>query len=143
MGGRDRLLALLFALQLSAAAVLGGFLVQALGDDGPPAAAVAAGTPVDLPGVAADPADDVPTAPTVAGTRPGTAAVPGTVARPGTAAGPVAGPTRQAPAAALPAAGGPAVAKGAPVRVGSIVTQTGAINFASAGAGRPRPTSTW
>ncbi|MCU1693752.1 MAG: transporter permease, partial [Frankiales bacterium] len=57
-------------------------------------------------------------------------AVPGSVARPGATSG-----ASAAPAAALPVAGGPSVAKGAPIKVGAIVTQTGAINFASAAQG--------
>ncbi len=122
LSARDRLLAALFAFQLLVAAVLGIYLVNALKDD--------SSRPVTLQ-----------QAPGSLGTAPTTAAT----------AAPVA--TAGAVASAAPATGGRTVttvtgggntpvvgangadttkiAAGAPIKIGAVVSQTGAINFAS------------
>ena len=125
--GRDRLLAALFALQLLAATVFGVVLVAQLGDQ--PAQTVAVAQPVG-PEAAAPPASAGPTlAPGSAGAA-GTAGTAGTTSTTGGTAGTAGGP------AGGGAAVGPAVvAKGAPVKIGAVVTQTGAINFAAAAQG--------
>jgi ABC-type branched-subunit amino acid transport system substrate-binding protein len=116
---RDRLLAALFAFQLAVAAVLGAFLVHDLHKDSKPV------TVTQVTGGAGGVA--TPTAaPSVAATKgsTGTQGTQGTTVT--TTTGPVSGPT-VAPAQAandvLPA--------GAPIKVGAVVSQTGAINFAS------------
>lgn len=118
MSSRDRLLAAMFALQLAVAAVLGGVLVHALGD---PATTTLTQSPVaPVPGAAAVPsASASPTAAGTAGTGPTTTKTT-SGGKPGSTA--VTGP---APADTK------VVAAGAPIKVGAIVTQTGAINFAS------------
>ena len=133
--GRDRLLAGLFALQLVAAAAFGLVLVNGLG----------AGAKQQLvTTVAAGPDGTVPVAPSPS---PGAsaAAVAGTTGSSGSAgsAGTTA-TTNGAPAPAPSVGGGDApavvagpatIAQGAPIKIGSIVTQTGAINFAASAQG--------
>jgi branched-chain amino acid transport system substrate-binding protein len=120
VSSRDRLLAAMFALQLAVAAVLGGYLVHAL-------RAPATTTLTQAPGAAA------PTGSPVAGSSPSPTATAARTA----GSGPT---TTTTTSGGKPAAGsvtGPApadtkvVAAGAPIKVGAIVTQTGAINFAS------------
>jgi ABC-type branched-subunit amino acid transport system substrate-binding protein len=116
---RNRFLAWLFALQLVVAAVLGGFLVHALrstdttttlttqAQPGAPAPAAASG-----PSASAAPS---------AGTA-GTTATTTTTTTSGGGAGTV---------SKTASADTKVIAAGAPIKVGAIVTQTGAINFAS------------
>lgn len=119
ISSRDRILAALFALQLVAAAVFGAVLVHGLGHE--------------------DKAQLVTAGPS------GDAASP----LPSTSASPAAGSTGTAARTTTTTTGGKAgsdgtsvagtsttvVAKGAPIRVGSIVTQTGAINFVASAQG--------
>ncbi len=121
ISSRDRLLAALFALQLLAAAAFGVVLVHGLGDtqtqvitSGPAGPDVAG--PVPSAGVSAGAAGTAGTAARTTTTTTGGGAITG-----GTKAG-VSAP-------------GAVVAKGAPIRVGSIVTQTGAINFVASAQG--------
>jgi branched-chain amino acid transport system substrate-binding protein len=118
VSSRDRLLAAMFALQLVVAAVLGGVLVHALRD---PATTTLTQSPVaPVPGAASVPsASASPTTAGRAGTGPTTTTTTSS-GKPGSTA--VTGP---APADTK------VVAAGAPIKVGAIVTQTGAINFAS------------
>jgi branched-chain amino acid transport system substrate-binding protein len=107
---RDRLLAALFALQLLVAAVLGGFLIHALNEDDD-RAPVAVTLPQGQATVA-------PTAAATAGTGTGGRTV--TTVTGGTRGTVTPG---QADKTVIPA--------GAPIKVGAIVSQTGAINFVS------------
>jgi branched-chain amino acid transport system substrate-binding protein len=118
---RDRLLAALFAFQLAVAAVLGGFLVHDLRKDDTRPVAV---TQVPGgPGVAQPTLSAAPVATQSAGS--GTKGTQGSTVT--TTTGPVSGPT------VAPATGGDTkvLAAGAPIKVGAVVSQTGAINFAS------------
>ncbi|MBC7375584.1 MAG: ABC transporter substrate-binding protein, partial [Frankiales bacterium] len=130
--GRDRLLAGLFALQLTAAAVFGLVLVDALGDE--PATQVLTAQP----GAAAPVSDPAPSGSAAASAAAGTAGTAGTDGTSGSAGttgpGPATGPDVTAPVAA-PTSGPAVVPPGAPIRIGSVVTQTGAINFAAAAQG--------
>ncbi|MCU1591699.1 MAG: hypothetical protein JWP11_2955, partial [Frankiales bacterium] len=117
MSSRDRLLAAMFALQLAVAAVLGGYLVHALRD-----------TSQTTTLTQAPPGGQVGSAPS--GTpSPAASGSAGTASRTTT--------TTTAGKGSSSAVTGPApadtkvVAAGAPIKVGAIVTQTGAINFAS------------
>lgn len=118
--GRDRLVAGLFALQLLAAGVFGVVLVNGLGKD---TTQVLTTAPQGDAGPVT--ATVGPTASAAAGTT-GTAARTTTTTSGGTRDGAV------APASGVSAA---KVGKGAPIKVGSIVTQTGAINFAASAQG--------
>jgi ABC-type branched-subunit amino acid transport system substrate-binding protein len=115
---RDRLLAAMFALQLGVAAVLGAYLVHALRT-----------TPEHTTLAQAQPGT-----PVVGATPSGTAS-PATVGSVGT--GPITTTTTTGGKAGSSGVTGPAsadnkvLAAGAPIKVGAIVTQTGAINFAS------------
>lgn len=113
---RDRLLAALFAFQLLVAAVLGGFLVHDLRKDDNRTVAV-----TQAPAGAAPVATATATA--SAGTK-GTQGTQGTTVT--TTSGPASGPT--VPPAK---ADNNVIAAGAPIKVGAVVSQTGAINFAS------------
>ena len=118
MATRDRLLAAVFALQLAVAAALGGYLVHALrahpqaslttqGAPGAPSGQV--GQPVAGPSASAATRGSGPTTTTT--TTGGTTTTTGRT-------GPATADTKAVPA-------------GAPIKVGAIVTQTGAINFAA------------
>ncbi|MCW2615213.1 MAG: hypothetical protein JWN08_2207 [Frankiales bacterium] len=123
--GRDRVLAGLFGLQLTAASVFGLVLVDGLGDGGPDRVAAVAQR-----SAAATAA--LPPASATTGAVPGAAGIAGTVGTTTTTG--QAGASDVAPAAA--AAAGPAVvAPGAPIKIGAVVTQTGAINFAASAQG--------
>jgi branched-chain amino acid transport system substrate-binding protein len=126
--GRDRLLAGLFALQLLAATAFGLVLVDGLNDaSGTQVLSTAAGPDGEAPVAVAEASPSA--AAGTAGTA-GAAGTAGSTTTTGGAGGNAAGP--EAP----PVAAGPAkVAKGAPIKVGSIVTQTGAINFAASAQG--------
>jgi branched-chain amino acid transport system substrate-binding protein len=113
---RDRLLAALFAFQLLVAAVLGGFLVHDLRKDDNRTVAV-----TQVPGGAVPTATATATA--SAGSK-GTQGTRGTTVT--TTSGPTSGPT--VPPAK---ADNNVIAAGAPIKVGAVVSQTGAINFAS------------
>jgi ABC-type branched-subunit amino acid transport system substrate-binding protein len=118
VSNRDRLLAAMFALQLLVAAVLGGYLVHALRDTSTTTtlSQTPAGGPVDsgpVPSGTASPAAGTPvTGPKTTTTTTGGKAGGGAVT------GPASADTK-------------VIAAGAPIKVGAIVTQTGAINFAS------------
>ncbi|MDX6219107.1 MAG: hypothetical protein QOJ48_788 [Frankiales bacterium] len=115
---RDRLLAALFAFQLLVAAVLGGFLVHDLRKDDSRTVAVS-----QVPGGAAPGVSAQPTATASAGAKGSQGSKGATVT---TTTGPSSGsgvPPAKADNKAIPA--------GAPIKVGAVVSQTGAINFAS------------
>ncbi|MCU1588427.1 MAG: hypothetical protein JWN31_1920, partial [Frankiales bacterium] len=116
LSSRDRWLAGLFALQLLAAAVLGGVLVHALGDK---QTTTVVGAPAD-----ATAAPDATTAPG----KSGSAGTPGKTTTTTTTSG--GGGTVSAPTGSKQV-----LAAGAPIKVGTIVSQTGAINFASSAQG--------
>lgn len=116
---RDRLLAALFAFQLLVAAVLGGFLVHALGKDDR--------RPVALQQAPTAAAPVVGTAAPVAPQASAPAASAGTAARTVTTVTGGGGSTVVAQGAADTSK----LAPGAPIKVGAVVSQTGAINFAS------------
>ena len=125
LSGRDRLLAALFALQLGAAAVFGLVLVNALGDDDGGSTLVTAQAPGSgVMGPTAGPSAS-------AGTT-GTAGTAGTSGSSTTTGG---SGTTGAETGGGVAAGPASVAKGEPIKIGAIVTQTGAINFASSAQG--------
>ena len=119
MPGRDRLLAALFALQLGVAAVLGGFLVSALNDDSRPT------TLAQQPGQPAVqgpvPSSSAQAAAAVPGSQ-GTKTTTTTTTTGGGQGGGVANPT---------GADTKVVPPGAPIKVGAVVSQTGAISFVS------------
>jgi branched-chain amino acid transport system substrate-binding protein len=120
---RDRLLAALFAFQLLVAAVLGGFLVHDLRKDDNRTVSVAQA-----------PGQGVTTAqPTTQATGPAQTAAPGTTAKPGQTITTVTGGGGASSGPTVPPAKADNVkiAPGAPIKVGAVVTQTGAINFAS------------
>ncbi len=137
--GRDRLLAALFALQLLAAAAFGLVLVNGLGrsnatevvsQGGAPAGSVDADvTPSPLP------SGETGAATGTQGTA-GTSGTAGTAGSSGTVAG-AGGSGTTPPTGPGATAGGSAgtVKAGAPIKIGSIVTQTGAINFAASAQG--------
>ena len=112
MTSRDRWLASLFALQLLVAGVLGAVLVNALDD---------AKTKTIVSGVAAPQQSAGPVATTGTQGTKGTAGTTKTTVTGGGGTGTVSAP--QGSTTVLKA--------GAPIKVGSIVSQTGAINFAS------------
>jgi branched-chain amino acid transport system substrate-binding protein len=116
---RDRLLAALFAFQLTVAAVLGGFLVHALGKDDqrPVALQQVPGQPVATSG------------PTAAATAAPTAVASGRAGTQGTTTTTTSGAGQGAVAQGK--ADTTKLAPGAPIKVGAVVSQTGAINFAS------------
>ena len=121
MTSRDRLLAAMFALQLIAATVLGGVLVQALGRD--PVVSLVARAPgapaaFAVPSAAASKAAQAKPKAGIAGT----AAITTTTTT---------GQGDAGPGSVVSKADSTPVAAGAPIKVGAIVTQTGAINFAS------------
>ena len=114
MSSRDRWLAGLFAFQLLVAAVLGIVLVNALDDPVRPTVVTAA------PGPALSAAPQA-TAVATSSAKPGTTTTTTTTTTGGSKGGTVTAPT-----------GSTAVlAAGAPIKIGTIVTQTGAINFVS------------
>jgi branched-chain amino acid transport system substrate-binding protein len=117
LNGRDRLLAALFAFQLVVAAVLGGYLVHALGKSPAPVALQQVPQQSGQPssGPSAGPLATAPAGSrgTPGGTR--TTVVPGQVV-----------PTVGAGGAATTA-----LPPGAPIKIGAIVSQTGPINFVS------------
>lgn len=113
---RDRLLAWLFAAQLLAAAVLGVVLVSTVGDGGPTTTVIAGASPQAV-------ASAVPTAVPSGGLVP-TAGPSGSSRTVTTTTGGQQGTTGGG------SAGGGAVKPGAPIKIGVLVTQTGAINFA-------------
>jgi ABC-type branched-subunit amino acid transport system substrate-binding protein len=118
--GRDRLLAALFALQLGVAAVLGGFLVSALNDDSRPT------TLAQQPG---QPAVQGPVPSTSASAA---AAVPGAQGTKATTTTTTTGGTQGGGKVANPTgADTKVVPPGAPIKVGAVVSQTGAISFVS------------
>ncbi len=120
MSSRDRWLAGLFAFQLFVAAVLGVVLVDALDD------------PVRPTVVTALPGPVTSAAPQTQAT--GVAVVPGATARPGTTTTTTTtttGGTQGGNTVTAPSGSKQVVAAGAPIKIGTIVTQTGAINFVS------------
>ncbi|MGB8651345.1 MAG: ABC transporter substrate-binding protein [Mycobacteriales bacterium] len=120
LSARDRLLAALFAFQLVVAAVLGGFLVHALGKDDRRPVAVQ-----QVPGAAAV----ATAAPVVQAGPTGQARAQGSQG----SAGRVVTTTSTGGSGTVPkgSADTTKVAAGAPIKVGAVVSQTGAINFAS------------
>jgi amino acid transporter/ABC-type branched-subunit amino acid transport system substrate-binding protein len=142
----DRLVALLFAVQLAAAAAFGGVLVHGLRDDknrtvtlGPVVAAAA----TNGAGASAAPAT-----PVAAGASSASGAVASGAAHPPTGTQPAgvgvapgvagpAGPTGAAHAGATtaPKQGAGTLAPGAPIKVGAIVSQTGVISFRTSALG--------
>lgn len=126
LSSRDKLLAGLFAFQLVAAATFGAILVHGLNTDkGTTQTVVSQGT---VGGGSA-----------IVG--PSASAFPSGSLSPGATTGPVGsvvGPTTAAQASAAAAAGitsTGALKAGAPIKIGVLVTQTGAINFASSAQG--------
>jgi ABC-type branched-subunit amino acid transport system substrate-binding protein len=113
------LLAALFALQLAVAAVLGGFLVSALNDDSRPTSLQQQpGQPAvqgPVPSTSASAAAAVPG-------QQGTKTTTTTTTTGGNQGGGVANPT---------GADTKVVPPGAPIKVGAVVSQTGAISFVS------------
>ena len=120
LSGRDRIIAALFAAQLLAAGVFGAVLVNGLGDK---PSQVLTTAPQDQA------AQVVPSAAATTGATTGTT---GTAARTTTT---TTGGTKGGTAAAASGLSATKVAKGEPIKVGSIVTQTGAINFAASAQG--------
>lgn len=118
LGTRDRLLLALFTVQLATAMVLGVVLVRSI-DRAAERTETVAVTDGD-------------------GVTPGDATTGGGAATGGTSTGGAGGtgPTGGGPATTVAPAGGggggPAVKEGEPIKVGVLVTQTGAINFKSA-----------
>ncbi len=123
LSGRDRLLAALFALQLLAAAAFGLVLVNGLDDE---RTTVVTSSTADEFTVTAERATPGATAAAVAGTA-------GTAGTTTTTGGGTTTTTGGGPDA--PAVGPAKVSKGAPIKVGAIVTQTGAINFTASAQG--------
>jgi branched-chain amino acid transport system substrate-binding protein len=118
VSSRDRLLAALFALQLGIAAVFGGVLVHALRDK-PQTTTLTQSQPAAPAGGAAPAASSTPTAGATAGSGPRTVTTTtGGKGPAGAVTGPAPADTKVVP-------------PGAPIKVGAVVTQTGAINFAS------------
>ncbi|MCW2598210.1 MAG: transporter permease [Frankiales bacterium] len=118
LNARDRLLAALFALQLLVVAVLGGYLIHALGKGDPRPVAVQ-----QVPGTVQ------PTSAASAGASAGpvSSAPAGTAGRTVTTVTGGGGNTAVTPGNADTNK----LAAGAPIKVGAVVTQTGSINFAS------------
>lgn len=116
---RDRLLAWLFAAQLLAATVLGVVLVNTLGDDRPVTTVLGTG-----PSAVATPTPRAGARPlpTASGTGKGSTVTTTTGGSQGSGGG--TGP-----------GGGQVVKPGAPIKIGVLVTQTGAINFAPSAQG--------
>ena len=117
---RDRLLAALFGFQLLVAAVLGGFLVSGLNKDN--------NKPVSVTQV---PGGSVGAVPTTTLTAAPTAGTQGTRGTQGSTVTTTGGPAAVGPTVAPPQADTSKLAAGAPIKVGAVVSQTGAINFAS------------
>ncbi|GAC1445559.1 MAG: hypothetical protein NVSMB55_27300 [Mycobacteriales bacterium] len=121
MSSRDRLLAALFVVQLAVAAVLGTYLVHNL--TRPPQAAVLSQGTTGASAVGGD------------GPAPATGASGGSLGSAGSGA--ITTTTHSGNRTVTGTLSGPAhadtkvLAAGAPIKVGAIVTQTGAINFAS------------
>ena len=121
MLGRDRLLAALFALQLGVAAVLGGFLVSALREDSRPTSL--AQQPAQQPTVQG---------PVPSGSAQPLAATPGSGGTRTTTTTTTSGGSHGGGAVANPTgADTKVVPAGAPIKVGAVVSQTGAISFVS------------
>jgi branched-chain amino acid transport system substrate-binding protein len=129
VSGRDRLLASLFALQLGAATVFGVVLVNALGDEGGSSSLVQAQGPDGAPLAVASAGPSA-----VAGTA-GTAGTAGSAGGSTSTTSGSGGSDAAAQGEAGPAVGPGTVAKGAPIKIGAVVTQTGAINFAASAQG--------
>jgi ABC-type branched-subunit amino acid transport system substrate-binding protein len=127
--GRDRLLAALFALQLVAAAAFGLVLVNGLGESTETVVATGA-----APGVEAGPLASASAVAGTAGTA-GDAGTAGTAGSSGTTATTGGGAQVTGPGGGGAAPAAAKVAKGAPIKIGSVVTQTGAINFAASAQG--------
>jgi ABC-type branched-subunit amino acid transport system substrate-binding protein len=123
---RDKLLAGLFALQLVAAGAFGVALVHGLGDSKPQRLVTAA--PGSAPVAAAS------AGPVASGSTGGTAGTSGTAARTTTTTSGGSG-SGGASSTGGGTASSSVVAKGAPIKVGAIVTQTGAINFVASAQG--------
>lgn len=120
---RDRLLAALFAFQLAVAAVLGIYLVNAL-DEGN-------ARPVSLQ---QGPAAVVSTSPATTGATAGPLATSGASSAPATGGKTVTTVTGGGSTTGSTTGGGSdgaPLAAGAPIKIGAVVSQTGAINFAS------------
>src|SRR5690242_11744690 len=111
---RDRLLAALFAFQLAVAAILGGYLVHALGKDDrtPTLVSAPSAQPSVGPTASAGPVATTGTQGTAGHTVTTTNGGSGTTVQPGSADTTV-----------IPA--------GAPIKIGAVVSQTGPINFVS------------
>ncbi len=122
LSARDRLLAALFAFQLVVAAVLGGYLVNALGKDDRRAVAVQ-----QAPGTVVPTAAGATSAPTAGPAATAPAGSPGTGGHTVTTVTGPGGNTAVTPGKA----DSTKIAPGAPIKIGAVVTQTGAINFAS------------
>jgi len=120
LSGRDRIIAALFAVQLLAAGVFGVVLVHGLGDK---PAQVLTTAPQDAT------AQVVPSASATASAQAATA---GTAARTTTT---TTGGSTGVTAASTTGVSSTRIAQNAPIKVGSIVTQTGAINFAASAQG--------
>ncbi len=112
---RDRLLAWLFAAQLLAAAVLGIVLVNKVGGGGTTTTVVSQGGPTAVP---SGEASAVPAAQAVPSAGPGGSRTVTTTTNGGTGTTTTTGGSHQT------------VKPGAPIKIGVLVTQTGAINFA-------------
>jgi ABC-type branched-subunit amino acid transport system substrate-binding protein len=117
---RDRLLAALFGFQLLVAAVLGGFLVHGLRKD--------TNTPVAVTQV---PGGNVGAVPTTSASAAATTGPQGTRGTQGSTVTTTAGPAAAGPTVAPAQADASKLAAGAPIKVGAVVSQTGAINVAS------------
>jgi ABC-type branched-subunit amino acid transport system substrate-binding protein len=122
--GRDRLIAALFAVQLLAAGVFGVVLVNGLGKDD---STLVTAAPQGDAGPAQVAASVGPSSKAAATGSTGTAARTQTTTT-GGSKGSASGPGTAGISSTV-------VAKGAPIRVGSVVTQTGAINFAASAQG--------
>lgn len=117
---RDRLLAALFALQLAAAAIFGAVLVHGLDKvaNGKPTTTIVQGG-----------------GPNVGGSLATTGANPSTGAAQGGSGGTTTTTTTTTGGTSSGGAANQAIAAGAPIRIGAIVTETGPINFAASAQG--------
>ena len=112
---RDRLLAALFAFQLLVAAVLGGYLVHALGKDAQPTVVTQG-----VPSPTASAAPGASPAPVASSGSPGSAGHSVTTTQGG-----------QQGTGTAPGADKGVLPAGAPIKIGAVVSQTGPINFVS------------
>lgn len=120
LSSRDRLLAALFAFQLLAATVFGAVLVKGLHDNKGTTAQVISDTTGANGGQVVGPS--------------GSVVVPSGSLAPGATVGPAVG-VGPATAGVGPAVSVAEVKAGAPIKIGVLVTQTGAINFAPSAQG--------